>query len=265
MRSASAPFKIPRLITILGPWDGCLRESEVSKRLTDALGRASPSLFELMEKYIEQLYSNIGQESLSEMHLIVKPVTLTTQFPRLNVVGWLSFHTWLSIVMDAWASGHVLEAEYSRSTGTPTIFINAFHDDALDKLCYVSGIGLEFEGIRNTIGKLVGKEIGLISPKRQVDGGLRLPMPRNIYGTGMLRDFAGTLFVRMLVERSLYCSCLCHSKTCMEELEIKDKGLEELVCDERSLGILSRCLQVALYVLLEQFIARSGVMDLIPG
>jgi len=259
------PFKILRLVTILGPWDGCLSNSEVSKRLTEILQRVWPPYPKLTKKRLEQLYSNIEQKKRkfsSEICPRAEVTPLTTQFPRLNVVGWLGFYTWLSIVMDAWRSGHVLEAEYSRVTGTPTIFINAFYDDTLDKLCYVSGIGLRFGDTRNTIKKLARKDIGLISPERLVNAG---PKPRKVYGTGMLRDFAGTLFVRMLVERSLYCSCLCRSEICMKNLGIKDKGLEELVCDRRSLSILSRCLQVALHVLLEQFIARSRVMDLISG
>ncbi|NPA84979.1 MAG: hypothetical protein GXO07_03125 [Crenarchaeota archaeon] len=123
-------------VIIFGPWKDNEFLSLKNKTFRDRLIREviKPSLdAKVINEFSEAL--NIKNSLLSVISFV--PWTEPLPPPRFNVMSYLGL-AWLAVVLDFYPSGAILESEFARNAGIPTLFVRLA--DLNGHLCYYDGI-----------------------------------------------------------------------------------------------------------------------------
>ncbi len=165
---------------------------------------------------------------------------MSTNVPRINVLGSLTQFAWIALVLDAFEpSGHILEAEYTRQASIPTIFVRRMNDE--HNPCYVVSL-YATKLARQGVLKDVTREGGVLNVCNGIILTTDLKDKVKVKGsTGMLRDLTGSIYVTVAFRSDI-----------VEEIK------QYLLDDERELEFevledVSRCMECGVKLLLEQY------------
>ena len=244
-------IRVRRQIVVLGPWEGYLNKPRLYElievifhkfKYKDSYIRDFEALF---ERGSTNLVSSQGVTSLTIKVIptpIAIPTIVSTTVPRINVLGSLTQLAWLAIILDAFrASGHIVEAEYTRQASIPTVFVRRFEGEDETKPCYVvslyatriARLGKLREVTQKGMELEVCKDI-ILSPQEK--GKVKIKG-----STGMLRDLTGSIYVTVAFNKKIVRVVEDYISGKMDQIG------KDLLND------IARCMECAVKVLLEQY------------
>ena len=244
-------IELSKQILILGPWDGYLDNPKLYKLIEDTFHAFKDRDYylshfkELYEKGDVNLVTSRGKAKITiriSPKAIAIPAIVSTAIPRINVLGSLTQTAWIAIILDSYeASGHILEAEYTRQASIPTIFIRRIEKDVKNNPCYVVSLyatRLARQGVLNKVTQ-EGKELGIckdIILKPEMKNYVKIKG-----STGMLRDLTGSIYVTVAFRKDIL-------EDVMQYLRGNKQDIDSVVKSN-----VVRCLECGLRLLLEQY------------